>query len=116
MISRLIPKERQAMLEAMEKNMRRKKLREKERDKNLSSGEEGQSSNLVTFSNSEDWRNWMKLHDDEEVTGSDVCNLGKQIGVISNENERGVMNHLSMMEGRGEVGGGDGRRLEGGGW
>jgi hypothetical protein len=82
----------------------------------FSSGEEGQSSNLVTFSNSEDWRNWMKLHDDEEVTGSDVCNLGKQIGVISNENERGVMNHLSMMEGRGEVGGGDGRRLEGGGW
>ncbi|GAU32773.1 hypothetical protein TSUD_323420 [Trifolium subterraneum] len=113
---RLHPKERQAMLEAMEKSRRSKKLKEQERNKNSSSGEEGHSSNIVTFSNSEDWRNWMKLYDDEEVTGRDVCNAGKQIGVIRNEDERVVLDHLSKVDGRGEVGGGSGRRNEGGVW
>ncbi|WJX89587.1 hypothetical protein P8452_71571 [Trifolium repens] len=43
MISRVNPKERKVMLEAMEKSRRRKKLRGKEKDKHGSSGEEGYS-------------------------------------------------------------------------
>ncbi|GAU21183.1 hypothetical protein TSUD_11000 [Trifolium subterraneum] len=46
---------------------------------------------MVTFSTSEDWRNWMKLHNDEDVTVNDVCGVGDIIGV----NFKGKKNYFA---------------------
>jgi hypothetical protein len=100
MISRLPPKERRAMLEAMDKCRRKRRVGEKGRVNSLTSGDESKTSDIVTFSNSEDWRNWMRLHEDEEVTLNDVCRVGNRIGVPINGEKNIFLETISNIERR----------------
>ncbi|MCI64098.1 hypothetical protein A2U01_0085355, partial [Trifolium medium] len=59
------------MLETMDKFRLKKSGKGKRNPSQEGSQEDNYSPDIVTFSNSEDWRNWMRLHDDKSDTSRD---------------------------------------------